>query len=110
MTHSYPSDISRTKFAKILPILESCRKKTKPRTVDLYDVFCGVLYVLKSGCQWRMLPKEYPKWRTCHKYFSDWSARREDEKESILEEVLKKIGWRGPTKQWSERENQLPHR
>ena len=67
MSHSYPSDISREQFALVLPILESARRRTKPRTVDLYDVFCGVLYVLKSGSQWRMLPKDFPNWRTCYK-------------------------------------------
>ncbi|KIC71877.1 hypothetical protein DB44_CW00500 [Candidatus Protochlamydia amoebophila] len=41
MTHSYPSDISREQFDKIKPILESIRKKTRPRKIDLYDVFCG---------------------------------------------------------------------
>jgi transposase len=60
MSHEYPSDISKEAFKVILPILESVRKSTKPRTVDLYDVFCAILYLLKSGCQWRMLPKEYP--------------------------------------------------
>lgn len=45
MRKAYPSDISRKQFEHILPILESARKKTKPRTVDLYDVFCGLLYV-----------------------------------------------------------------
>ena len=60
MSHSYPSDISREQFARILPMLESARRRTKPRTVDLYDVFCGVLYLLKSGCQWRMLPADFP--------------------------------------------------
>ena len=48
MSHSYPSDISREQFARILPDLESARRRTKPRTVDLYDVFCGVLYLLKK--------------------------------------------------------------
>lgn len=110
MLHSYPSDISRDQFAGILPILESCRKKTKPRTVDLYHVFCGVLYVLKSGCQWRMLPKDFPKWRTCYQYFSQWSEQRDGGKGSVLEEVLKKIGWRGPTTQWSARAHELLHR
>ena len=43
MSHSYPSDISREQFARILPMLESARRRTKPRTVDLYVVFCGVL-------------------------------------------------------------------
>ncbi|NBX51356.1 IS5/IS1182 family transposase, partial [bacterium] len=32
-------------FAKILPDLEAARKKTRPRTIELYDIFCGVLYV-----------------------------------------------------------------
>ena len=42
--HSYPSDITREQFEIIRPILESAKKKTKPRVLDLYDVFCGVLY------------------------------------------------------------------
>jgi transposase len=70
---SYPSDISREQFARIQPLLEGIRKRTKPRRVDLYEVFCAVLYLLKSGCQWRMLPGEFPKWRTVHSYFAQWS-------------------------------------
>ncbi len=105
MSHVYPSDISQEQFALILPVLESARRRTKPRTVDLYDVFCGVLYVLKSGCQWRMVPKDFPDWRTCYKYFHQWSEKTDLEQASLLEQVLKKVGWRGPTKQWSERAN-----
>ena len=89
MSHSYLSDISREQFARILPMLESARRRTKPRTVDLYDVFCGVLYLLKSGCQWRMLPADFPDWRTCYKYFRQWSERPGPEQESLLEQVLK---------------------
>ena len=85
MSHSYSSDISREQFARILPCLESARRRTKPRTVDLYDVFCGVLYLLKSGCQWRMLPADFPDWRTCYKYFRQWSERPDPAKYSILE-------------------------
>ena len=73
MSHSYPSDISREQFVRILPTLESARRRTKPRTVDLLT--CGVLYLLKSGCQWRMLPADFPNWRTCYKYFLQWSER-----------------------------------
>ena len=91
MSHSYPSDISREQFARILPTLESARRRTKPRTVDLYDVFCGVLYLLKSGCQWRMLPADFPNWRTCYKYFRQWSERPDPEQDSILEQVLKTV-------------------
>ncbi|MDD7805178.1 MAG: IS5/IS1182 family transposase, partial [Endozoicomonas sp. (ex Botrylloides leachii)] len=46
MRQQYPSDITREQFEPILPILESARKKTKPRTIDLYEVFCAVLYLL----------------------------------------------------------------
>lgn len=91
MSHSYPSDISREQFDLIKSILESARKKTRPRSIDLYDVFCGILYILKSGCQWRMLPKEFPKWRTCHYYFSVWSEKENDKIESTFEKVLKKM-------------------
>lgn len=96
----YPSDVSREKFEKIQPILETARRKTKPRTVDLYKVFCGVLYVLKSGCQWRMIPKDYPKWRTCYDYWQKWSEKKDPQTPSVLEEVLKKISWRGAREPW----------
>ena len=87
--HSYPSDITREQFEIIRPTLESARKKTKPRVLDLYDVFCGVLYILKSGCQWRMLPTNFPKWRTCNEYFRIWSEKKNGE-DSILDQILKK--------------------
>jgi transposase len=89
--HNYPSDISREQFEKIRHILESSRKITRPRSVDLYSIFCGILYILKGGCQWRMLPKEYPKWQTCHYYFRIWGAKANDKSDSLFEEVLKKI-------------------
>lgn len=101
MRKKYPSDISQKQFEKIRPLLEGARKKTRPRTVDLHEVFCGILYVLKSGCQWRMLPRDFPKWRNVYSYFQIWSTLRET-KPSILEEILKKIGWRGSYQQWSE--------
>ena len=98
----YPSDISREQFAVILPMLESVRRKTKPRTVDLYEVFCAVLYLLRSGCQWRALPSDFPKWRTVHSYFAKWSEPDEDGV-SVLERALKKSGWRGPRETGAQR-------
>ena len=103
----YPSDISREQFEEIREILESARKKTKPRMVDLYDVFNGMLYILKSGCQWRMLPKEYPKWRTVHEYFTIWRTKDESNNKSILERCLKKISWRGSFKTGAEIQNKF---
>ena len=70
MREPYASDISREKFEEILPVLQSARKRTKPSTVDLCEVFCAVLYLRRTGCQWRMLPRDFPKWRTVHSYFA----------------------------------------
>ena len=92
MRKEYPSDISREQFEEIRLILEGARKKTRPREIDLYESFCGVLYILKSACQWRMLPSDFPKWQSVYAYFRIWSYKEEG-KESILEEVLKKIGY-----------------
>ncbi len=85
MRKSYPSDISREQFEQIRPYLESARRHTKPRTLDLYDVFCGLLYVLKSGCQWNMLPEGFPNYRSVHYYFK-LRSERQDGKQSILPE------------------------
>jgi transposase len=105
----YPSDISAEQFEQILPLLESVRKRTKPRKVDLYEVFRGVLYLLKSGCQWRMLPDGFPKWRTVHSYFSKWSEPGQDGI-SVLERALKKSGWRGPYQTGSQRHDEFLNR
>ena len=109
MRRSYPSDISRQQFEVIKPILESARKRTKPRTVDLYEVFCGLLYVMKSGCSWRMLPHDFPKWRTVYSYFQVWSIKEEPETMSVLEQALNESvqaetnqGWAYNQKQVSE--------
>ena len=98
MRNSYPSDITRKQFEKILPILESARKKTKPRKIDLYEIFCAISYVLKSGCQWDMLPKEFPKKGICYYYFQVWSEKKDKNSDSILEKILKKSSGRSPQK------------
>lgn len=108
MRKTYPSDISREQFEQVKGLLESARKKTRPRTVDLYDVFCAILYLLKSGCQWRMLPSDFPKWRTVHHYFSLWNTPPENGV-SLLEQALKKSGCRGPTKTGAQRQDEFLH-
>ena len=99
MRKSYPSDISRIQFEVIKPLLESARRKTSPRRVDLYDVFCAVLYLLRSGCQWHMLPEDFPKWRTMHSYLAIWSELREGG--SLLEQALKKSKLARPASAWA---------
>jgi len=102
----YPSDVSQEQFERVRPLLEGVRKRTKPRTVDLYEVFNAVLYLLKSGCQWRMLPGGFPRWRTVHSYFAKWSESGPDGI-SVLERALKKISWRGPSQTGTQRHDQF---
>ncbi len=95
MRNAYPSDISREQFAEIEPLLLSARKKTAPRRLDLYDVFCAVLYLLKTACQWRQLPHDFPKWRSIHAYFQIWCERANGQP-SLFEQALKKISNASP--------------
>lgn len=95
----YPSDITREQFEHIRTFLERQKRQTNRRTVDLYDIFCAILYVSKSGCQWRMLPSDFPHWRTVYGYFKEWKKRAVDMhgnllEKSVLENALKKYSER----------------
>ncbi|UGA40686.1 IS5 family transposase [Chromobacterium haemolyticum] len=86
---SYPSDISREKFAQIEPLLRGVRRNTKPVQLDLYEVFCAVLYLLRTGCQWRYLPPDFPKWQNVYAYWRKWTEP-DLHGVSVLELALKK--------------------
>jgi len=60
------------------------KKTTRPRKYSYYTLFNSILYVLISGCQWRMLPNDLSNWKTVHHYFLTWS------KDEIFDEILKK--------------------
>lgn len=104
----YPSDLSRKQFEVIRPLLESARKKTSPHKIDRFHIFNAVLYVLREGCRWRSLPKDYPDWNLCYYYYRIW--RDHIDKQTglpLLELVLKKIGVRRPEVCWKGRANHL---
>jgi transposase len=89
-THNYPSDITREEFEIIRTELESAKKTTKPRDIDLYDIFCAILYLVKGGIQWRMIPSDFPKRGIVRYYYDVWSAKREDGT-TLLSALLKKL-------------------
>jgi transposase len=90
MRDSYPSDISREQFEIIRYFLESARKTTHPRSYDIYDIFCAVLYVLREGCRWRSLPHDFPKWNNVYYHYKIWSQKGDDGK-SILDKALDEL-------------------
>ena len=97
MRKKYRRDITRERFETVRPFLEGAKKRTRPRKVDLYDVFCAVLYVLKTGCGWRDIPQGFPEWELVYYYWGVWSRPNlggENEKESLVEAALKKCGYR----------------
>lgn len=106
----YPSDISRQQFEKIRGMLEGGRRKTRPRRVDVYDVFCAILYLLKNAAVWRALPSDFPAVSTVRYYFDMWSRQGGDDESSLLEQALKKSGGARAYAQRSASLDELLHR
>uniref|UniRef100_UPI003F6DBFF5 IS5 family transposase n=1 Tax=Lactiplantibacillus plantarum TaxID=1590 RepID=UPI003F6DBFF5 len=88
---NYPSNITRKQFEQIRPELESFRKQTRPRKYDLYEVFCAIIYVLKTGCQWRQVPSDFPEWHSVYYYWLLWTKTPSPAGITPLDKVLKKL-------------------
>jgi len=56
----YPSDLTDAQWRELAPVLPAAKGGGRPRTVDLREVINGILYVLRTGCPWRMLPHDLP--------------------------------------------------
>jgi len=87
---SYPSDITREQFEIIKTDLIGATNATHPRTYDLYDIFCGVLYLLKEGCSWRAIPHDYGKWQNVRYHYDIW-AKADDDGVSLLDRIQRKL-------------------
>jgi len=90
MRTAYPSDISREQFELIRYTLESAKKSTRPRKIDIYDIFCGILYRLREGCRWRSLPHDFPKWQICYYHYNEWRKAYEG-KESTIDSAMREL-------------------
>ena len=71
----YPSDLTDREWALIAPLLPPAKRGGRPRTTDLRAVTDAMFYIAISGCQWRMLPKDFPPVSTVRGYFYDWRDR-----------------------------------
>jgi putative transposase len=71
-TPHYPSDLSDEQWALIGPRLPAALPGGRHREVDLRAVVDAILYVLRTGCQWRYLPKDFPPKSTVWGYFDQW--------------------------------------
>ena len=87
--YDYPTDLSDGQWALIEPLLPEAKsgpgKPGRPAS-NLRPVVNAILYVVKSGCQWRMLPHELGVWQTIYGYFNHWS--RTTIWQGIMEELI----------------------
>jgi len=70
----YASDLTDAEWNVIMPLLPPAKRLGRPRTTDLRDVLNAILYMARTGCQWRMLPKEFPPRSTIQRYFYAWRS------------------------------------
>jgi len=68
----YPSDLTDAEWAVIASLLPPRKTTGRPRTTCLRDVFDAILYIATTGCQWRMLPNDFPPVSTVRGYFYTW--------------------------------------
>jgi transposase len=69
---SYPSDVSDAEWEFLLPYLTLMRIDAPQRTNELREVFNALRYVVKTGCQWRMLPHDFPEWTVVYQQARRW--------------------------------------
>ena len=72
-TERYPSDMTDAEWTIVEPLLPPARTGGRPRETDMREVMNGVRYILRTGCQWRQLPKDFPPRSTVYNYFWEWS-------------------------------------
>mgnify|MGYP002779070524 len=68
----YPSDLTDVEWRLIAPLIPPARRGGNKRTVVMREVVNGVMYVLSTGCQWNVLPKDLPPKSTVNDYFRRW--------------------------------------
>lgn len=73
MKPTYPSDLTPQQWEYIKDLIPPVKPGGRPRSLDMHAVVNGILYVVVGGIQWRMLPKEYPCWKSVYHYFRQWS-------------------------------------
>ncbi len=68
----YSSDLSDAEWVLLEPLLASPERRGRPPKWCTRRIADAVFYLLRSGCAWRMLPREYPPWQTVYYHFRKW--------------------------------------
>jgi len=68
----YPSDLSDEEWQRLEPLVPAVKSGGRPADYARREIVNGIEYILRSGCSWRMLPKDLPPWDTVYGYFNRW--------------------------------------
>ena len=68
----YPTDLTDRQWDCLKDRIPAAKPGGRPRSLEMRAVVNAILYLVMSGCQWRMLPREYPAWQSVYTYFQQW--------------------------------------
>jgi putative transposase len=68
----YPTDLTDAEYRCLESHLPAPAGTGRPRLRPLREILDAIFYVVRSGCAWRLLPHEYPPWKTAYHYFRAW--------------------------------------
>lgn len=85
---TYPTNLSNSQWQFMSNFLDVKRN----RKYELREIINAILYLVKTGCQWRMLSADFPKWPLVYYYFATWKKEGiwEHIHESLVEELRKR--------------------
>lgn len=72
MEKAYSSDLTDEEYNLIKEFIPSAKFGGRPRTTDIRLVINAIMYKVKTGCQWRLLPHDFPPWETVYDYYKLW--------------------------------------
>ena len=68
----YPTDLTDDEWKLIEPYIPEALPGGRPREVDMREILNAIYYLLKAGCQWEMLPHDFPAKGTVYHYYNTW--------------------------------------
>jgi transposase len=71
---AYPSDLTHAEWAQVRRVIPAPKPGGRPAKHDRREILNAILYVARTGCQWRALPHDFPPWPTVYWYFRNWKA------------------------------------
>jgi transposase len=86
MTQGYYTDLTQSQWEFLEPLIPEPKLGGRPRTTDMLAVVSAIFYVTCTGCQWRLLPHDFPACSTVYTYFNNW---RKDGTWSTINEHLR---------------------